>query len=73
MSEITKAADQAEVEARAVVTDAEGLLKRAEAAIERWYVAHFHRAAVANVQPITAAEKVALHAAVADAVKPAKE
>lgn len=70
---LTEAADKAESEVRTVVTDIESIAKRAEAAIERWYAAHFHRAAVANVQPITAAEKVALHAAVADAIKPAKE
>ncbi len=70
---LNEVADQAKADVRAIETDIESIAKRAEAAIERWYVAHFHRAAVANVQPITAAEKVALHAAVADAVKPAKE
>lgn len=70
---LTEAAAKAESEVRAIETDVASALKRAEAAIERWYAEHFHRAAVANVQPITAAEKVALHAAVADALKPAKE
>lgn len=70
---LTEVADTAKADAHALVADVESALKRAEAAIERWYDAHFHRAAVENAQPITAAEKVALHAAVADAIKPAKE
>lgn len=70
---LNEVADQAKADVRAVETDIESIAKRAEAAIERWYAAHFKRAVQINAQPITAAEKVALHAAVADAIKPAKE
>jgi hypothetical protein len=40
------------------------------AAIERWYAAHFHAAALAGRAPITADDKAALIQHVADAVAP---
>lgn len=43
---------------------------RVIAAVERWYAAHFHRAALAGTAPITADEKAALIQHVADAVAP---
>lgn len=49
-----------------VVSDVE----RAVAAVERWYAAHFHAAAVAGRAPITADDKAALIQHVADAVAP---
>jgi hypothetical protein len=45
-------------------------VKRAVAAIERWYERHFHAAAVAGTAPITADDKAALIQHVADAVAP---
>lgn len=48
----------------------EGVVERAVAAIERWYAAHFHAAAVEGRAPITADDKAALIQHVADAVAP---
>jgi hypothetical protein len=39
-------------------------------AVERWYAAHFHAAAVAGVAPLSADDKAALIQHVADAVAP---
>lgn len=56
------------------ITDAIGELRidaeRVIAAVERWYAAHFHAAAVAGRAPITADDKAALLKHVADAVAP---
>ncbi len=49
---------------------AESDVERVIAAVERWYAAHFHRAAVAGTAPITADDKAALIQHVADAVAP---
>lgn len=48
------------------ISDAERVI----AAVERWYAAHFHAAAVAGRAPITADDKAALLKHVADAVAP---
>lgn len=48
----------------------ESLASRAEAAIERWYAAHFHRHAQAGTAPLSADDKAALIQHVADAVAP---
>lgn len=69
MSEVQKVADEAKAGARAFVADVEAIAQRAEAAIQRWYDRHFHRAAVAGSPPITSTDKAELHAAVADAIK----
>lgn len=45
-------------------------VKRAIAAIERWYAAHFHRHALAGTAPLSADDKAALIQHVADAVAP---
>jgi hypothetical protein len=50
-----------------VTADAEHVI----AAIERWYAAHFHAAALAGVAPLSADDKAALIQHVADAVAPA--
>lgn len=50
-----------------IVADAERVL----AAIERWYAAHFHAAALAGRAPLSADDKAALIQHVADAVAPA--
>ena len=73
MSELTSFAAKAKDELRALETDVESIAKRAEAAIEGWYAAHFHRAVSANSQPLSASDKAALHAVVAEAIQPAKE
>jgi hypothetical protein len=52
---------------KAVETDAERVI----AAIERWYAAHFHAAALAGRAPLSADDKAALIQHVADAVAPA--
>ncbi|MDE1907136.1 MAG: hypothetical protein KGH75_11880 [Rhodospirillales bacterium] len=49
---------------------AESDVERVIAAIERWYAAHFHAAAVEGRAPITADDKAALIQHVADAVAP---
>ena len=49
---------------------AESDVERVIAAIERWYAAHFHSAAVEGRAPITADDKAALIQHVADAVAP---
>jgi hypothetical protein len=46
----------------------EALEERLEAAIERWYAKHFHRAALAGVSAISAEDKSALVATVTAAV-----
>jgi hypothetical protein len=51
---------------QAAKTDAERVI----AAVERWYAAHFHAAAVAGRVPITADDKAALIQHVTDAVAP---
>jgi hypothetical protein len=51
---------------KVVQTDVERVI----AAVERWYAAHFHAAAVAGRAPITADDKAALIQHVADAVAP---
>jgi hypothetical protein len=51
---------------QAVQTDVERVI----AAVERWYAAHFHAAAIAGRAPITADDKAALIQHVADAVAP---
>jgi hypothetical protein len=51
---------------QAAKTDAERVI----AAIERWYAAHFHAAAVSGRAPITADDKAALLKHVAEAVAP---
>ncbi|MDE1906888.1 MAG: hypothetical protein KGH75_10625 [Rhodospirillales bacterium] len=51
---------------QAAKTDAERVI----AAVERWYAAHFHAAAVEGRAPITADDKAALIQHVADAVAP---
>jgi hypothetical protein len=51
---------------KAIETDVE----RVVAAVEAWYSAHFHAAAVAGVTPITADDKAALIQHVTDAVAP---
>ena len=73
MSELTSFAAKAKDELRALETDVESVAKRVQAAIESWYAAHFHRAVSTNTQPLPASDKAALHAAVADAIQPAKE
>jgi hypothetical protein len=42
----------------------------AVAAIERWYAAHFHAAAISGRTPITAEEKASLIAYVTEALTP---
>ena len=49
---------------------AENDVERVIAAVERWYAAHFHAAAVEGRAPITADDKAALIQHVADAVAP---
>lgn len=44
--------------------------ERVLAAIERWYAAHFHAAAVAGRAPITAEDKASLTAHVTEAFTP---
>lgn len=46
---------------------------RAVEAVERWYAAHFHAAAVAGRAPITAEDKASLIAHVSEALTPTKE
>ena len=48
----------------------ESIEQRAVAAIERWYAAHFHKAAQAGTAPLSADDKAALIQHVADAVAP---
>jgi hypothetical protein len=45
-------------------------VERVIAAVEAWYAAHFHAAALAGRAPITADDKAALIQHVADAVAP---
>lgn len=52
---------------------ANGLHERLLDAIERWYAAHFHAAAVAGRAPITADDKAALVSSVTAVVAPSKE
>ena len=73
MSEFMTVAAKAKDELRVLETDAASIVKRVQAAIDRWYEAHFHRAVATNTQPLPASDKAALHAAVADALQPAKE
>jgi len=49
---------------------AESDVERVIAAVEAWYAAHFHAAAVEGRAPITADDKAALIQHVADAVAP---
>ena len=49
---------------------AESDVERVIAAIERWYAAHFHAAAIAGTAPLSADDKAALIQHVADAVAP---
>ncbi len=51
----------------------EDAVERALAGVERWYAEHFHAAAVSGTQPITSADKAALTAHVAAAIRPAQE
>jgi hypothetical protein len=51
---------------KTVQTDVERVI----AAVEAWYAAHFHAAALAGRAPITADDKAALIQHVADAVAP---
>lgn len=44
--------------------------QRAETAVEAWYAAHFHAAAIAGRAPITAEEKASLIAHVTAAITP---
>ena len=60
-------------DAKTVTLDVEDAVQRALAGIERWYAEHFHAAAVAGTQPITSADKAALTAHVAAAIRPVKE
>jgi hypothetical protein len=46
---------------------------RAEAAIERWYAGHYHRAAAEGRAPLSADDKAALIASVREAVAQPKE
>lgn len=73
MSEFLTVAAKAKDELRALETDVESVAKRVQAAIDRWYAAHFHRAVTTNTQPLPASDKAALHAALADAIQPPKE
>ena len=60
-------------DAQAVTLDVEDAVDRALAGIERWYAHHFHAAAVAGTQPINSADKAALTAHVAAAIRPPQE
>jgi hypothetical protein len=51
---------------KAIESDAERVI----AAVERWYAAHFHAAALAGTAPLSADDKAALIQHVADAVAP---
>ena len=51
----------------------ESLDSRVEAAIERWYAEHFHRAAVDGRAPLTADDKAALISSVRSAVAQPEE
>lgn len=51
---------------QAIETDVERVI----AAVERWYAAHFHKAAQSGTAPLSADDKAALIQHVADAVAP---
>ncbi len=62
-----------EADAKAVLIDIDEAVKRAVAGVERWYAAHFHKAAVSGSQPIPADQKAALVEHVTAAINPVKE
>lgn len=68
-------ADQAETKPikSGFVASAEADVDRIVAAIEKWYAAHFHRAAVNGTAPISADDKAALIQHVTNAVTKPQE
>lgn len=75
MSEVTQLPpkggffSRVESDAHKAVADIEAVI----AAIERWYAAHYHKAALAGRAPIPADDKAELIKAVTSALNPVKE
>lgn len=75
MSEVTQLPpkggffSRVESDAREAVADVEAVI----AAIERWYAAHYHKAALAGRAPIPADDKAELVQAVTSAITQVKE